>query len=199
MKDEEITGETPGYRFEDTPLHRAMIGGNQKKRNWKPIKINTDMEVKIGIDNGVSGSVAVITEKEVTYAPVPVFLERNYTKKKSNVNRIDVDKLKEMLSPYVQYKPSVNVERPMVNPGRFKASVSAIRALEATSIALEQLGLEYSFVDSKGWQKEFLPTGVKGAEALKASSRLKGIQLYPHLEKEIIKQKDADGLFIAMI
>lgn len=157
------------------------------------------MSIKIGFDNGVSGSIGIISEKEVKYLSMPIFKVLNYTKKKGYVNRIDTDKLKDILSEYEGSGAIVKVERPMVNPSRFKASVSSIRALEATCIVLEQMGFGYKFVDSKGWQKEFLPTGIKGSAALKEASRMKGIQLYPHLEGEITKQKDADGLFIALI
>lgn len=157
------------------------------------------MECRVGIDNGVSGAVAIIIEGVAELYETPTVKVLNYTKKKGYVNRIDVDRLKELLGKCVQYQPVVKIERPMVNPGRFKASVSAIRALEATCIALEQLGLGYEFVDSKEWQKEFLPSGVKGSAQLKEASTLKGIQMFPYLKEQIEKQKDADALFIALI
>lgn len=155
--------------------------------------------IRIGIDNGVSGSIGIVGDGEAKLFPTPVFKTLNYTKKKGYINRVDVDKLKALLEPYSSLGSIVKIERPMVNPGRFKASLSAIRALEATSVALEQLGLGYVIVDSKEWQGEFLPSGIKGAANLKKASALKGVQMFPNLKDEIKKQGDADSLFIAML
>lgn len=154
--------------------------------------------IKIGIDNGVSGSIGIIGEGRAELFPTPIFKTLNYTKKKGNISRVDVESMKEILKPYSK-GGIVKIERPMVNPGRFKASLSAIRALEATSIALEQLGLGYVIVDSKDWQNKYLQKGIKGAANLKKASKLRGIQMFPHLEEVINKIGDADALFIAML
>lgn len=55
----------------------------------------------------------------------------------------------------------VLLERPMVNPGRFVATGSALRALEATVIVLEQLRLQPPYIDSNEGQKALLPAGLK--------------------------------------
>jgi hypothetical protein len=81
----------------------------------------------------------------------------------------------------------------MVNSTRFNATLSAIRALEATLIALEQAQWPYEYIDSKEWQKELLPKGLKGSDELKNASLDIGKRLFPELN---IK-KDADGLLIA--
>lgn len=148
----------------------------------------------IGIDNGVSGSIGVISNNTSILTPTPIKKVLKYTKKKANINRIDY-------SPFISellYEGVVMVmlERPMVNPTRFNASASALRAWEATLIAIENLKYPYEFIDSKEWQKALLPSGLKGPELKKASMQV-GIRLFPHLEAEIRKQKDADGILIA--
>jgi len=81
----------------------------------------------------------------------------------------------------------------MVNPGRFQASISAMRALEATLNVLEFLELPHQYIDSKEWQKVMLPSGLKGADQMKKASQSIGKRLFP----SITCTPDADGLLIA--
>jgi hypothetical protein len=146
----------------------------------------------IGIDNGVSGAVAILNG-EATLFPMPVFRFLDYTKAVKHINRVNTKELKAILDGCTG---RAFLERPMVNPGRFAATASALRAFEATLIVLEDLGISYQFIDSKEWQKHMLPSGLKGPQ-LKEASLQKAIQLFPHLEKGIRKQKDGDALLIA--
>lgn len=148
----------------------------------------------IGIDNGVSGSIGVIRE-DGTYSfyITPVKKELNYTKVKSFISRIKVLELTRILS-VAGPGSMVMIERPMVNPSMFQATVSAIRAFEATVTILETLRLPYEVVDSKGWQKALLPSGVFG-DQLKPASLNVGNRLFP--EAAINKHKDRDGMLIA--
>jgi len=157
----------------------------------------------VGIDNGVSGSIAILTSsgEVLAYAPTPVKKDLNYTKKKAYVNRVDVGQLRHLFEEWFQCHPvdeiRVFLERPMINPGRWMASCSAMRCLEATLIALESKGIGLTgYMDSKPWQKEMLPAGLRGDE-LKEASRQVGSRKWPHLAKQIAKQKDADALLIA--
>lgn len=161
--------------------------------------------IYVGIDNGVSGSIAAVTEMGVCllFRPMPVWLAQDYPKKKKNINRIDTRELKGLLCTYIvkicspAHPCHVLVERPMVNPTRFTATGSALRALEATLIALEALSLRYEFVDSKQWQKVMLPNDIKGSDLLKIASRDIGIRLFPEFKSAIEKHKDADSLLLA--
>ena len=146
----------------------------------------------IGIDNGVTGSIGIISESGYVFIPTPTKKERNYTKKKAYITRIDVVKLESLLK---DYSGMVVIERPMVNPGRFKSTMSAIRALEATITVLERLGLPYEYIDSKEWQKSILP-GTSG-EQLKEESKWLGCKLFPNFKDQITKHGDADSLLIA--
>jgi hypothetical protein len=86
----------------------------------------------------------------------------------------------------------VGLERPMINPGRFFASMSAMRALEATLIVLETNEFSYVYLDSKEWQHVLLPKGLE-KEALKQGSLDIGRRLFPKLTFK----GDADGILIA--
>jgi len=148
-----------------------------------------------GIDNGVSGSIAIISEdcSLVYYYPTPVKKQLNYTKTKQWLNRVDVVELDKILLPFKDYTNEVLLERPMLNPGRFKASVSALRALEATLITLEALGLPYRYIDSKEWQKAMLPAGLEKDELKKASLDV-AKRYFPNIELK----RDGDSLLIAL-
>jgi len=153
----------------------------------------------VGWDNGISGSIAFIVKGSgvATYFQVPTFKEQSYTKKKQQITRLDTNKLRVLLSEY-SYNSRLRIflERPYVSPQGFKTTISAVRAMEASLIVIESLGLSYEWIDSRQRQKEMLPAGLKGAE-LKHASKDIGIRLFPHLEEVIIKQKDVDGLLIA--
>jgi hypothetical protein len=153
--------------------------------------------IYLTIDNGVTGSLGWLsTDGRARLDPMPVKRCRNYTKAVKHVTRVDYQKLVKLLKEYIKMageeKMTVVLERAMVNPGRFTATLSAIRALEATEIALEAVGLEYQFIDSKEWQAVLLPHGTKG-EALKTESLKLGKALFPNLKF----RKDADGILIA--
>lgn len=148
----------------------------------------------LGIDNGVSGSIGIVNQTSSVYLSMPIKRVLNYTKSKQFLNRIDVDNLRLILSAYSSLEMLCLVERPMINPTRFKATVSAIRALEATIIVLEALKIPYQYIDSKEWQKSLLPSGLRGPE-LKLASLEVGKRLFPSINFKGCK--DADGLLIA--
>ena len=154
--------------------------------------------VYVGFDNGVtSNGIGVVHTTGVhKLYKLPTKKEASYTKEEKFINRIDYPALVKLFENIVETFPGeavlVGLERPMVNSRRFNASLSAIRALEATLIAVEQLGFSKRYIDSKEWQSVLLP-GVKGTDELKKASLALGKELFPTLN---IK-KDADGLLIA--
>lgn len=157
-------------------------------------------KIWIGIDNGVTGSIGwVYSDPHLPpgFRSSPVFKTLDYQKKVKNVSRIDTAELFSFLSGIMdggsQYL--VALERPMVNPTRFQATGSALRALEATLITLEELQLPYMYIDSKQWQKAILPDGIKGSAELKKASKDVGTRLFPSLADKF--KQDADGILIA--
>lgn len=155
------------------------------------------MRVCINIDNGTSGSISILS-KDLSiceFFQTPKKMEQSYTKKKQNISRIDYNVLYAKLKPYCKDAIAV-LERPLVQPSLFRATLSAMRAFEATTIALEQLGIGIQVEDSKKWQKEMLPQGLKGSTELKKASKDIGIRLFPQHKAMITKQKDADALLM---
>lgn len=155
----------------------------------------------IGFDNGVSGSIGIISQDDYMYMPMPAKSEQNYTKAKQNITRIDFLKLKhsfeQFVFPFSEPKEiMVMIERPMVNPGRFKATTSALRAFEAVLIFLETYNMGKVIVDSKEWQRALLPKGTEKEELKKMSAQI-GKRMFPAITTEIENQGDADGILIA--
>ena len=175
------------------------------------------MNIYLGVDNGTSGSYGVIgvsdSSSMTDFFETPSIVEQNYTKKDDNISRVKFEELLERLQ-VLQEKGTVKamIERPFMTPiitiecngkrivtadMRFlKTSLNAHRAYEATLNAFELMKIEKVTVDSKAWQKRFLP-GVKGSKDLKAASKSLGRQRWPMFEKVINSHGDADGLFIA--
>ena len=155
------------------------------------------MKIFIGIDNGVTGGVTILDEngKILWHSKTPVKKHLNYTKKKAFVNRVDPTAMKAILKIADASDGLCDsfcmIERPMVNPTRFTATISAIRCLEATETLLELLQIPYQFIDSKEWQKILLPSGLKGDE-LKVASESVALRLFPK-----VKVLNSDCLLIA--
>jgi hypothetical protein len=156
-------------------------------------------KIYIGIDNGTSscGIAILIPNKEAILLKTPTKKCLNYQKEAKHITRIDVPKLQEALGGILNSYPSniklCIIERPLVNPMRFNASLSAVRSFEANLISVEALGLSYQYIDSKEWQKALLPKNLFGSEALKEASLQVGMRLFPHLKLK----KDADSLLMA--
>lgn len=160
------------------------------------------MRFYIGIDNGTTGSIGIISENKehISFFQTPSKLEQDYTKDKKNITRLDFLELEKALNLLIgnNFEQSLIIlERPLKNPKMFNASISGIRCFESTLQVIERLGLSYMVIDSKDWQKEMLPNGVKGTPELKKASLDVGCKLFSIYSEKIKKQKDADGLLIA--
>jgi len=154
--------------------------------------------VYIGIDNGTSSNgIGVVADSGKNYLfKTPIKKELSYTKVAKKISRIDFP---EMLKIFEEIKKLAGeeemlagMERPMINPGRFFASMSAMRSLEATLVVLELCTIPYIYLDSKEWQTAVLPKNV-GKDDLKKTSLDVGKRLFPKLSLK----GDADGILIA--
>ena len=156
------------------------------------------MSYVIGIDNGVSGSISILGRagNYADHTVTPVKKEQSYTKTKQEITRINFGALREYLDNPI-YRPHCNniavLERPMINPMRFKASISAARSLEATIIVLEELGIPYRYIDSREWQKVMLPDGCAKEELKKVAVDI-ARRLFPSIK---VTLASADSLLIA--
>jgi hypothetical protein len=148
----------------------------------------------IGIDNGVSGSIGILNGEEATYIHTPVKSELSYTKNAQRISRIDGIELQKVFDPYVKENVIIFIERPLVNPMMFKATLSAMRSLEATLIVIELNKFAYRYIDSKEWQRKFLPTGLEKGELKKASLQI-AQRMFPKIDYKGFA--DGDGLLIA--
>lgn len=157
----------------------------------------------IGIDNGVTGSIGVVGDNYDKFLLTPVKKEQSYTKAKNIISRIDVVELKKVFEETMLEAGVTNsecmvvLERPLINPTMFKASISASRSLEATLGIVEQLGLPHMYIDSKQWQRSILPKGTEGSTALKKASKDVADRLFPQYHSITQRHKDGDGLLIA--
>ena len=153
-------------------------------------------KVFIGLDNGTTGTIGIVgddIQPQIHHTPTKV--EQDYTKAKKNITRLDCEKFLEILGQFNKNDVRVVCERPMINPTRWNATITAVRCWEAQLILLETLGIPHMFVDSKEWQKELLPKGIKGADEQKKASKDIGKRLFPQLAD--FKHTDFDGLLIA--
>jgi hypothetical protein len=154
-------------------------------------------KVWVGIDNGVTGSIGVIypAEHQAYQIKTPVVKELSYTKKKAFITWIDFKEMRQFFEDIMKDDVQIiaALERPMINPTRFKASVSAVLAWQTTLLILKLLEIPYEYIDSKEWQKKLLPSGLK-KEELKHASLDIAKRMYPSAP---IEGKDADGLLIA--
>lgn len=160
-------------------------------------------------DNGTTGTIGWrcgCTINEMI--EVPVKKRASFHKSPRSTTIIDVDALEKALRDMLdraKVKPCDVIayrERPMINPKRWQASMSASRADEAETIVLERMGIEYHYVDSKAWQRHILPSsGKKGttSDILKAESKDIGCKMFENLSTIINKHGDADGILGALV
>lgn len=142
----------------------------------------------LGIDNGVTGSVALMNPqgKVVYYGPVPVYKERKWTKPKKEklktkvktvydeITMIDVDSLQRILVKYTSTISDIHcfLERPAISYAAawsMKTSISAAMSWAYVVYVLNKLKIPRTDIDSKEWQHQLIPeaSGEKNKEYMK--------------------------------
>lgn len=151
----------------------------------------------IAIDNGVTGSIAIIGPDGTIFEPVPT-KEQLMGKAGKVIRRIDHWATDRILNGDGDHSMThAYIERPFTGSAMMiNTTVLSARAHEAVSIVLEQLGIGYETVDSKPWQASMLGA-IKGSPALKKASMLLGMQMFPAHAKAIKDHGDADSLLMA--
>lgn len=157
-------------------------------------------KVIFGIDNGVSGTIAVFYNGELAdfkETPIKKWLKPTVKSRASYMARIDVKALMEWLHFYSNgNRSSAVIERSMTDQRRFHATLSSHHAQEAIMIALELCNIPYMTIDSSLWQKRELK-GISGSEFLKKASMEKCLIEYPQFADELKKHGDGDAILIA--
>lgn len=157
--------------------------------------------ITIAIDNGTTGSLAILGPDGTLFEAVPT-KEMLMGKAGKVVRRIDHAKLHDILAYNSGTHPQfanvkAYIERPFTGSAMMiNTTVLSARAYEATLIVLEQLGIGHETVDSKTWQLPMLGS-IKGSPALKKASKLRGMAMYPALAASIKSHGDADSLLMA--
>ena len=83
----------------------------------------------IGLENGVTGTIAILDGDTSIFLETPVFESLGYQKSKvRHINRIDTVKLEELFSKYDPMATRVVIERPMINAMRFPLIVLVVLA-----------------------------------------------------------------------
>lgn len=155
------------------------------------------MKTTIAIDNGTTGSIAIIGPDGVFFEAIPT-KEQLMGKAGRIIKRIDTLQLFMMIERRIDMtKPNhAYVERPFTGSAMMiNTTVLSARAHEAVSITLEDLDLGYETVDSKPWQTSMLGD-IKGSANLKKASMLRGMQMFPAHAAAIRSHGDADSLLM---
>lgn len=156
------------------------------------------MKTTISIDNGTTGSIAILSPDGSFFEPIPT-KEALFGKAGKVVKRIDHADLDSMIKGRTapNWTITAYIERPFTGSAMMiNTTVLSARAHEAVCIVLEQLGIGYETVDSKPWQAAMLGA-IKGSAELKKASKLRGMQMYPALAAAIKDHGDADSLLMA--
>ena len=153
------------------------------------------MVITIGIDPGLSGAIAILSNKEVlSIIDMPTMSEGKKNKKQINSAQL-VNILKKYLNQD-QKEISVVVEQVNAMPGQGVTSMfnfgQTFGAIKGVCAALQ---LPIFFVRPSKWKKHF-----ELINSSKDSSRTKAIEMYPKLSNQLTKKKDvnkSDAILIA--
>lgn len=149
------------------------------------------MKTWIGIDNGVSGSIGVLSE-----ANAPQFIHaREYTRKNpKKKSALEVDPFALLILLQNLRPNGIVLERPYRGAYR-TTEISAATFDGVVRTVMELYSLPFIQVDSREWQKPLL--GTVPAGETKRASAAKGMLRWPSLKEQIEDHGDADGLWMA--
>jgi len=116
-----------------------QISQNKSRKQLEKTLL-TNVDLIFGLDNGTTGSIACLSTKGnyVNFQETPVIECYDYTKEVQRINRININLLKDWFNYHINFiknnynkniKIVVVLERPMVNPQRFKQSRICIKSI----------------------------------------------------------------------
>lgn len=188
-----------------------LLKQQRKKQEKESLK---NIDLVIGMDNGATGTICswIVNTNQIDFLLTPSKRQLNYQKQINYIDRIDHQVISQWIKKQIKiaqqlYKREIRIiiiiERPMVNPQRFDASLNAVRAFEALLVILQQLNIKYITIDSKEWQHYFFGKDTSFLN-LKLESLKQGInELNYYKPKKYIQMidiirmhQDADALLI---
>lgn len=122
-----------------TQKKRQQISENKNRKQLEK-QLLTGVDLIFGLDNGTTGSIACLSVKNnyIDFKETPVIECYDYTKEVQKMNRIDINLLQKWFITHINFiknnynkniKIIVILERPMVNPQRFKQSRICIKSI----------------------------------------------------------------------
>lgn len=205
---------TSNLKIKKRKQEKTEIKLIKQQRKQKEKESLQNIDLVIGMDNGATGTICswIVNTNQIDFLLTPAKREINYQKQINYIDRIDHEKIKTWIKNNIKnaqllYNREIRIiiiiERPMVNPQRFDASLHAVRAFESILVILQQLNIKYITIDSKQWQHYFFGKDTSFMD-LKFESLKHGINvLKEHNPKDgtqmiqiIRNHGDADALLI---
>ena len=147
--------------------------------------------MKIGIDPGLSGAIAFVSDERIELFDMPIIVCPWATKKKM----VDGYALMNMLKGELNAR--INIELVHSMPKQGVASTFTFGQSYGTVLGIVQaMGIGYNLVRPQAWKSK---CGLIGKD--KDASRILALQMYPHLAEQLKFKKHhgrADALFIAV-
>ena len=153
--------------------------------------------MKIGIDPGISGAVAFVSDDEIKLFDMPI-MQMPWSKKESNM--VDTARLNVMIEDEIDNIECINIEIVHAMPKQgvsstWKFGGAFYSAVTVANVLSDKHDIQINMVLPTQWKKKF---GLINMQ--KDASRLLCLQMYPDLLPQLKRKKDvdrADALLIA--
>ena len=143
--------------------------------------------MRVGIDPGIHGAIALIWDNKVEFFDMPTMrIPWAVTTKYKTM--VDVNKLYEILEPHIAEIDSVTMEIVGVRPNQGNSS-NAVLVASMYSImnTIKLIGIEPIMVHPGKWKRKY---GLIGMD--KDYARLVVLKMYPNLAPFLKRKKDVD-------
>jgi len=143
--------------------------------------------MKVGIDPGIHGAIALITDLEIIFHDMPT-MSIPWAKTSKYKTMIDVNGLYNILAPYEDEIESVNIEIVGVRPNQGALSNSVlVAAMYSAMNTVKLMGIEPNMIQPAKWKRKYGLINMP-----KDMSRLVVLKMYPGLEPQLKRKKDVD-------